>query len=468
METKQITDLKSIIQKPLLTLPSSIKLTEAILQMNSVRSTYISIIEQEQLLGIFTERDLVRLIAQQTELNHLSLAEVMTKNLITINQQELKDIFQISKLLNQNRIRHLPVLNQQDKLIGVITPQSINQAMKPEYLLRYVKVAEAMVNNVITGFVNDSLFSLIQKMVAYRVSCVVILQEQTIIPIGIITERDFTQFQTCNLDLKTTPAKEVMSSPLETVKPNDSLWNVYIKMQQMGVRRLVAVNDTGELAGIVTQTQMLKLLNPAEMYQVIKQMQSVIEEQTQELQHLNQQLTSSNEKLLELSIIDELTQVMNRRRFNQYLEQQWQRLKVAKKPLSLVMCDVDDFKSYNDNYGHFIGDRCLRQVAQVLQQSVRQTIDLVARYGGEEFAIILPDCNLIGAKRVASEIMHEIETLNIPHEGSRTTGYITLSLGVATTVPSDYSSFEKLIEAADNMLYESKKQGRNTYRLNQV
>lgn len=468
METKQITDFKLIIQEPLLTLSSSTNLVEAVLKMNSVRTSYILAIEQEQLLGIFTERDLVRLIAKQTELDRLSLAEVMTKKLITITEEELKDIFQISNLLKQNKIRHLPVFNRQKKLIGVITPQSINQAMKPEYLLRYIKVSEAMVTNVITSFPDDSVLNLIKKMVAYRVSCVVIIQKQIMIPIGIITERDFTQFQTLNLNFKTTPAIKVMSSPLETVKPNDSLWNVYKKMQQMKVRRLVVVDDREELAGIVTQTQMLKLLNPAEIYQVIEQMQLVIEEQTQQLQHLNQQLTSSNEKLLELSIIDELTQVMNRRRFNQYLEQQWQRLKIAKKPLSLIICDVDDFKAYNDNYGHLMGDRCLRQIAQVLQQSVRQTIDLVARYGGEEFAIILPDCNLIGAKRVASEIMQEVETIKIPHEGSRTTGYITLSLGVANTVPNDQSSPEELIEAADNMLYESKKQGRNTYRLDQV
>ena len=167
-------------------------------------------------------------------------------------------------------------------------------------------------------------------------------------------------------------------------------------------------------------------------------------------------------------MMDELTQVMNRRRFNEYFEQQWQRLKVAQKPLSLIICDIDDFKLYNDIYGHVPGDRCLVKVAQALQQSTRQTIDLVARYGGEEFAIILPNCNLKGAKRVATDVIQRVKQLKIPHQGSSTTGYVTVSLGVASTMPNDESSPKELLQATDELLYSSKQEGRNTYRLKAV
>ena len=461
-------DLQSIITKPLLTMPSQTMVIKAISEMSKTGSTYILVIEQKQLLGIFTERDLVRLVAQKTPLNHLSLTEVMTRNVITINRQEIKDIFQISQLLNNRKIRHLPVLDKQQQLVGIITPQSINRVMKPEYLLRYIKVAEAMVHNVVCGFPHNSILDLTQKMVAHRISCIVIVEQEANIPVGIITERDITQFRTLNLDLEATLAQTAMSTPLETVQPDDSLWNIYQKMQQMRVRRLIVVSKSGHLAGIITQTQMLKLLNPTEMYEVIKQMQSVIEVQTQQLQNLNQQLQSNNEKLQELAVVDELTKVMNRRRFNEYFEQQWQRLKIAQKPLSLIICDVDHFKSYNDAYGHISGDRSLIQVAQILQQSIRKTIDLVARYGGEEFAIILPDCNEHGAKRVAQEIIQQIRFLEIPHQDSKTADYLTVSLGVTTTIPRKDNSPQKFFQATDNLLYRSKQEGRNTYRFSKV
>ncbi len=468
MKEKQVSEIKQIIQESPLTMSPLTPLTEAILEMTTTCSSYVLAVEQQQLLGIFTERDLVRLVARKTKLDHLSLAEIITKKLITLNQQEIKDIFQVSKLLNQNKIRHLPVVDEQNRLLGIITPQSINKLIKPEYLLRHLKVRDAMATDVIFGFLNDSVFDLIQKMVAYPVSCIVIMADKANIPVGIITERDIAQFQTLNLNLEAISAQTVMSTPLATVQPDDSLWSVYQKMQQRRVRRLVVVKATGQLAGIVTQTQILKLPNPIELYQVIEHMQLVINEQTQQLQRLNQQLQATNEKLIDLAMMDELTQVMNRRRFNEYFEQQWQRLNVAQKPLSLIICDVDDFKLYNDIYGHVQGDRCLVEVAQALQQSTRQTIDLVARYGGEEFAIILPNCNLRGAKRVALDVIQRVKQLKIPHQGSSTTGYVTVSLGVASTIPSDESSPKQLLQEADELLYRSKQKGRNTYRLRLV
>ena len=457
-------DLSSIICQPLLMMSSLTTVTEAMSEMSKTGSTYVLAIDKKQLIGIFTERDLIKLVAQKTPLNNLFLAEVMSKDIITIRRQRIKDIFQISQLLNYYKIRHLPVVDEEQKLIGVITPQSINRVMKPEYLLRNIKVSEAMVNNVVCGFAEDSILDLTIKMVAHRISCIVVVERKANTPVGIITERDITQFRTLNLNLEATSVKTVMSTPLETVQPEDSLWNVYQKMQDMRVRRLVVIGKSGNLAGIVTQTQMLKLLDPSEMYEVIKQMQSVIEEQTRQLQHLNQQLRFNNEKLKELAVVDELTKVMNRRRFNEYFKQQWQRLKVARKPLSLIICDVDHFKSYNDAYGHASGDRSLVQVARILQKSVRQTIDLVARYGGEEFAIILPDCDEQGAKRVAQNIIRHIRLLSIPHQYSSTASYLTVSMGVATAVPNDNGSPQELFQTTDELLYRAKQEGRNTYR----
>jgi diguanylate cyclase (GGDEF)-like protein len=163
-----------------------------------------------------------------------------------------------------------------------------------------------------------------------------------------------------------------------------------------------------------------------------------------------------------LAELDGLTQIPNRRRFNEYLEQQWKRLQVEQLPLALVMADIDFFKPFNDTYGHPAGDICLKQVALGLSQCLMRSSDLVARYGGEEFAIVLPATDLEGAVCVAERVKSAIANLNIAHSSSPISQHVTLSLGVASLIPSAHRSTTHLILAADRELYRAKQQGRNT------
>lgn len=176
---------------------------------------------------------------------------------------------------------------------------------------------------------------------------------------------------------------------------------------------------------------------------------------------LYQQLEEANLELQRLSTSDSLTRVANRRRFDQYLDWEWRRLSREKKPLSLILCDLDFFKSYNDTYGHQAGDACLQQVANSIQMSVKRPADLVARYGGEEFAIILPNTDAFGGLTVAEEIRQKVKSLKIPHAGSLVNKYVTLSLGLATIIPNLETSPEKLITTADLALYQAKGKGRD-------
>jgi len=128
-------------------------------------------------------------------------------------------------------------------------------------------------------------------------------------------------------------------------------------------------------------------------------------------------------------------------------------------PLSLILCDVDYFKSYNDTYDHPAGDQCLQQVAQAIYRAVRRPMDLVARYGGEEFAVILPNTGPEGAVQVAEEIRSGVKALKISHADSQANPYVTLSLGVASTFPTAELSPATLIAAADQGLYQAKTQG---------
>ena len=180
-----------------------------------------------------------------------------------------------------------------------------------------------------------------------------------------------------------------------------------------------------------------------------------------QLQEQKQQLETVNQALQYLATYDDLTGVKNRRCFNEYLDTEWRRLAREEAPLSLIMCDIDYFKLYNDTYGHQAGDECLRQVASVLRRSLKRPADLVARYGGEEFVVVLPNTDIEGAARVAEFIRAEVQGLQIIHSKSAVSQYVTLSLGVACCIPAPHKLPETLIAIADEYLYRAKNQGRD-------
>ncbi len=458
-------NIESPIQSSFLALPSSTNINEAINKMMEVQTSCILIIDNEKLIGIFTERDVVKIKVNVNLSYQSTLNEVMTTNVITVNVSQAKDLLSLSKLFKVHKVHHLPVLNENNSVIGVITPQSIRNIFRPEYLLRYIKVQEVISQKNIQDFPNTSILTLAQNMIAHEVSCAIILDPLTFFPIGIITERDLVQFHNLDLDFSTTLAQDVMSSPLYTVLPTESVWNVNQNMNQLKVRRLVVTNSNNELLGIVTQKDMLKILNPNEMYHVMQHMQEIINQQTYLLNQLNARLKKENLYLENISIIDELTQVFNRRKLNEFFDFEWQLLEELKQPLSLIMCDVDYFKLYNDQYGHLSGDKCLIEIAQILKKVTRKNSDIVIRYGGEEFLIILPNVDTINAKRIAKTILKKVENLKIPHSLSKTSKFVTVSLGVITTNYSQTESPKTLLEKGDQLLYQSKKSGRNTYTI---
>ncbi|NER78186.1 MAG: diguanylate cyclase [Leptolyngbya sp. SIO1D8] len=176
---------------------------------------------------------------------------------------------------------------------------------------------------------------------------------------------------------------------------------------------------------------------------------------------LNRDLTRANQELKRFAYLDGLTQVANRRRFEQFLHHEWRRLMREKAPLALIMADIDEFKAYNDLYGHQAGDDCLRRVAGTLSSAVRRPADMVARYGGEEFTVVLPQTHLEGATKVAEKIRILVRGQKILHEGSTTDSVVTLSLGVAAMYPHLLRTPDDLIQAADQALYRAKEAGRD-------
>lgn len=172
-------------------------------------------------------------------------------------------------------------------------------------------------------------------------------------------------------------------------------------------------------------------------------------------------LQAANQELQRLAHLDGLTQVANRRCFDDYLAQEWRRLAREQLPLSLILCDVDFFKQYNDTYGHQVGDTCLCQIANAIRSAINRPADLVARYGGEEFVVILPNTPLSGAVQVGQKIRSQVAQLQIAHTGSQISQFVTLSFGIASIIPLPDGDVTQLITMTDRALYQAKLAGRD-------
>ncbi len=183
-----------------------------------------------------------------------------------------------------------------------------------------------------------------------------------------------------------------------------------------------------------------------------------------ENQDLLDALTLVNNRLMELSVIDDLTQVANRRSLDETLEKEWLRAKRSKMPISMLMIDIDHFKQYNDEFGHLKGDECLVHIADFMKNNLNRPTDFVARYGGEEFSIIMPDTNMNGALNLAERIHSGIRDLKIPNPASPISKFLTVSVGVASVIPAVNESHMDLIYTSDRALYQAKSDGRNIIR----
>lgn len=191
------------------------------------------------------------------------------------------------------------------------------------------------------------------------------------------------------------------------------------------------------------------------------QLQEVNVNLEEKVRERTRELERAKQKLEYLASTDGLTNLANRRHFDDFLEFEWLRHIREKEPLSLLIIDVDYFKKYNDSYGHLAGDDCLIDIARILLDITKRSSDLSARYGGEEFACVLPNTDSEGAVQVARNIQAEISKLKIPHESSPIDDYVTVSIGINTCIPSQQYYLFGYIDGADQCLYQAKEKGRN-------
>ncbi|WP_331347049.1 diguanylate cyclase [Cellvibrio sp. UBA7661] len=183
---------------------------------------------------------------------------------------------------------------------------------------------------------------------------------------------------------------------------------------------------------------------------------------------MRDQLNQLNAELEALSQLDSLTQIYNRRTFNELAQQQWMQTKRHQQSISALMIDVDHFKLFNDHYGHPAGDACLKKVTQAIKSCLHRSTDILGRYGGEEFIVLLPETDAKGAMRVAQSIGEALETLELRHDVSPTSQFVTASIGGATCLRTTGHDLEELIKNADRALYKAKRAGRNRSWVDEV
>ncbi|MEM9215387.1 MAG: EAL domain-containing protein [Cyanobacteria bacterium P01_F01_bin.150] len=278
-------------------LADSIPFTRSVLS----RSSYALVVENKQLIGIITERDIVRLVSQNVDFASQLVADVMTPAPITLVESEADQPFRALEILRQHRIRHLPVVNNRGEVVGVITQNTIRQNLQSTDLLTLRRVEDVMTVQVIYALTDSKAIDLAQLMASHRVSCIVIIQEasndpvQDRIPMGIVTEHDIVQYKAMGLDLTTLESSTIMSSPLVCLKVQDDLWTAHQTMDQMRVRRLVVTDEQDRLAGIVTQTSILMTLDPIEMQRTIM----LLTQQVEQLENERVQLAQAKAVELE-------------------------------------------------------------------------------------------------------------------------------------------------------------------------
>lgn len=219
--------------------------------------------------------------------------------------------------------------------------------------------------------------------------------------------------------------------------------------------------ETGAVDYVTKPFNSKELLTRVKTQIELKRNQDLLRNEIQERTRIQEELEKANEKLFKLSNLDGLTRIPNRRRFDEYLTNELKRHQRNFSSLSLIMCDVDSFKLYNDEYGHVKGDECLIKLARAMQECLKRPSDLAARYGGEEFSIILPNTDVNGSIKIAEEIRKKIIKLDIDHEKSEVAKVVTISLGISTIENNSSITDKEFLDLADKALYRAKRSGKN-------
>ena len=313
-----------------------------------------------------------------------------------------------------------------------------------------------MNRRVLAGGPDTPLSEVVRRMDADAQSAFVVCDRGT--PIGVITERDVVTLMARSLagaSQAGTLAGDIMASPVHTLRESACMGEVVRVMKERGFRRVPIVDERGHLTGIVNIGELQAATNAA-LERRGRDLEAAVEQRTAELR-------AANDRLTELTLLDGLTGLLNRRALESRLDENHAAAIRYGHKYAVILLDIDHFKLYNDGCGHLAGDEVIRTIGAVLRESVRRT-DSVYRYGGEEFLVLLPETDAAGAELTAERIRGAVALRAMPHPSSPTDRHVTVSMGYTDVLGQGIAErldWREVVRRADSALYAAKQAGRN-------
>jgi diguanylate cyclase (GGDEF)-like protein len=357
-----------------------------------------------------------------------------------------KSVLTILNYLNYE-IGYLCVLDSDGSLYGVVSHTDIIESIDPESLISNLRLDDFLKLSQRAKWIDKNVrtIELLQGMVKENYESIIVLDGTK--PVGIFTAKDVLNIIKQDYDLEL-PISCYMSSPIESISNSCSVKEALEFLKLKHYKRVVVVDDSGNMSGIITQKELISLS--------YSKWAMLMKEHQEELSKLNASLLHKSKKYEEMASTDPLTGLYNRRKFSELYTSSLLTMEQRENSMSILILDLDHFKRVNDTYGHSIGDQVLIQVSNLLIKKLRN-IDIVCRWGGEEFVVLFPAVDLKNALFLAEKLRVSIEVLEID-----VVGRVTASFGVTEVIKGE--SVDSAIERADKAMYMAKESGRNCVR----
>jgi len=402
------------------------------------------IISDDMTYYILAANDLIKLKLEKFNFSK-SLRDVQLTKLPTIHKDE--NILETLEFL-QYDLEYICVLNDDNTLFGFITHTDIVSHIDPEILMENYRLGDLInMNKNIRRVDKEHLINeVLSSMVEYVYDSVIIVEDN--VPIGILTTKDVMRILRKSSDLSL-PVKEYMSAPVQTIHEDSSIKDAINFMNEKHFKRIVIVDDDNKLLGLVLQRELIAL--------TYSRWAILMKEHQQELNEINMMLEKKNQKYEKMASTDALTGLYNRYKFTELFVSEYKTMTQRHNAMSLMLIDLDFFKSINDTFGHNVGDSVLIQVSNMLLRHLRN-VDIIGRWGGEEFIVLLPTATLDNAETLAHKLREAIAEYEMEKDV-----YVTASFGITQIKEGD--TLDLAVKRADDALYEAKRSGRNCVRI---
>ncbi len=393
---------------------------------------------------ILTAGDLLQLKLKEYDFSK-KLNTIKLEKIPTINKEE--NILDTIEFF-EHSLEYICATNSDGSLYGILTHTDIISHIDPETLMENYRIGDLMnMNKHIQKTSQETMAAeVLEHMAENKYDCVVITKDE--LPVGILTTKDVMELIKNSFDL-TLPISNYMSSPIETIDENSSIKEAINFMKEKHFKRIVVTNSKNVLTGLILQRELISLS--------YSKWSVLMREYSSELSEINSLLEKKTKRYEKMASTDQLTGLYNRYKFTELFNSEYHTMEQRDNNMSIMMIDIDFFKSVNDKYGHNVGDKVLLQTSNILLKHFRN-VDVISRWGGEEFVVLLPTASLENSEKLANKIRENISSYDM-NNGLK----ITASFGITEVKIGD--CLEVAVQRADDALYEAKNSGRNCVKV---